>query len=60
MSKVKTPNLKDPDIRELLTKYPVKKKDKTFDINQNADFQKKDVNYYLGLEHALLKLYQKK
>jgi len=31
MSKVKTPSLKDPDIRDLVSKYPVKKKDKTFD-----------------------------
>ena len=33
MIKVKTPSLKDPDIREMLTKYPVKKKDKTFDTS---------------------------
>ena len=60
MIKVKTPSLKDPDIREMLTKYPVKKKDKTFDTSEIKDLQKKDVNFYLGLDQALLKLNQKK
>ena len=57
MIKVKTPSLKDADIKEMLSKYPVKKKDKTFDSGELKDLQKKDVNYFLGLEHALLQLY---
>ena len=59
MTKIKTPSLKDSDIREMLTKYPVNKNDNTFDTSELEDIQKKDVNFHLGLEHALLKLYKK-
>ena len=37
MIKVKTPSLKDADIKEMLSKYPVKKKDKTFESSELKD-----------------------